>query len=86
MNQYISFVEVTSRLIRNSRIPLYSSKFSKKTYSQHQLMILFLLKEYSSEEYRDIIELTDFMTEIKSKIDLDSVSRFHDSSQILSKN
>lgn len=49
-------------------------------------MILFLLKEYSSEEYRDIIELTDFMTEIKSKIDLDSVSRFHDSSQILSKN
>jgi hypothetical protein len=75
-NQYIRFVEVASGLIRNSRIPLYSSKFSKKTYNQHQLLILILLKEYLSEDYRDIVELTDLMTEIKFKIDLESVPHF----------
>lgn len=45
-NRYIRFVELSSRLIRDSRIPLYSSKYSKKTYTQHQLLILLLLKEY----------------------------------------
>ena len=29
-NRYIRFVESSSGLIRNSRIPLYSSKHSKK--------------------------------------------------------
>ncbi|OPY35751.1 MAG: hypothetical protein A4E35_02322 [Methanoregula sp. PtaU1.Bin051] len=35
-NRYIRFVELSSGVIRNSRIPLYSSKFSKRTYNQHQ--------------------------------------------------
>ena len=50
-NRYIMFVELSSRLIRDSRIPLYSSKYSKKTYTQHQLLVLLLLKEYLAEDY-----------------------------------
>jgi len=46
-NRYIRFVKLSSGLIKDSRIPLYSSKYSKKTYTQHQLLILLLLKEYS---------------------------------------
>jgi hypothetical protein len=75
-NRYIRFVEISSGLIKDSRIPLYSSKFSKKTYNQHQLLILILLKEYLSEDYRDTVELTDLMNEIKLKINLDSVPHF----------
>jgi len=56
-NRYIRFVELSSRLIRDSRIPLYSSKYSKKTYTQHQLLVLLLLKEYLAEDYRDTVEL-----------------------------
>jgi len=75
-NRYIRFVEISSGLIKDSRIPLYSSKFSKKTYTLHQLLILILLKEYLSEDYRNTVELTDLMSEIKLKIDLDSVPHF----------
>ena len=58
-NQYIKFVEISFGLIRHSRIPLYSSKFSKKIYTQHQLLTLLLLKEYLAEDYHNTIELTE---------------------------
>ena len=76
INRYIRFVEISSRLIKESRIPFYSSKFSKKTYTQHQLLILILLKEYLSEDYRDTVELVDLMNEIKQRINLDSLPHF----------
>jgi hypothetical protein len=76
INRYIRFVEISSRLIKESRIPLYSSKFSKKTYNQHQLLILILLKEYLSEDYRDTVELVDLMNDIKQRINLDSIPHF----------
>jgi len=75
-NQYIRFVEVASGIIRNSRIPLYSSKFLIKTYSQHQLLILILLKEYLSEAYRDIVNLSGLLDEIIQRINLDSIPHF----------
>jgi hypothetical protein len=75
-NRYIRFVEVSSGLIRDSRVPLYSSKFSKKTYTQHQLLILLLLKEYLTEDFRDIIELTEIMDPIREKIHLDETPHF----------
>jgi len=76
INRCIRFVELSSGLIKNSRIPLFSSKFSKKTYTQHQLLILLLLKEYLAEDYRDIVELTDLMDSIREKIHLDEVPHF----------
>jgi len=75
-NRYIRFVELSSGLIRDSRIPLYSSKYSKKTYTQHQLLILLLLKEYLSEDYRDAVELTEVMDSLREKIQLDEVPHF----------
>jgi transposase len=75
-NRYIRFVELSSGLIRDSRIPLFSSKFSKKTYTQHQLLILLLLKEYLSEDYRDTVELTEIMESLREKIHLNEVPHF----------
>ena len=75
-NRYIMFVELSSGLIRDSRIPRFSSKFSKKTYTQHQLLILLLLKEYLSEDYRDTVELTKIMESLRVKIHLDEVPHF----------
>jgi transposase len=75
-NRYIRFVELSSGLIKDSRIPLYSSKYSKKTYTQHQLLILLLLKEYLSEDYRDTVELTEIMDSLREKINLDEVPHF----------
>ena len=75
-NRYIRFVELSSGLIRDSRIPLFSSKFSPKTYTQHQLLILLLLKEYLSKDYRDTVELTEIMDSLGEKIRLDEVPHF----------
>jgi len=75
-NRYIRFVELSQGLIRDSRIPLFSSKFSKRTYTQHQLLVLLLLKEYLSEDYRDTVELTEVMDTIREKIQLDKVPHF----------
>ena len=75
-NRYIRFVELSSGLIRDSRIPLFSSKFSRKTYTQHQLLILLLLKEYLSEDYRDTVELTEIMESLREKIHLNVVPHF----------
>ena len=75
-NRYIRFVELSSGLIRDSRIPLFSSKFSKKTYTQHQLLTPLLLKEYLSEDYRDTVELTEIMDSLREKIQLDEVPHF----------
>jgi hypothetical protein len=75
-NRYIRFVELSSGLIRDSRIPLYSSRFSKKTYTQHQLLTLLLLKEYLSEDYRDTAELTEVMGTLRENIHLHEVPHF----------
>ena len=75
-NRYIRFVELSSGLIRDSRIPLFSSKFSKKTYTQHQLLTILLLKEYLSEDYRDAVELAEIMESIRAMIHLDNVPHF----------
>jgi len=75
-NKYIRFVDIASQVIKESRIPLYSCKFSKKTYTQHQLLILLLLKEYLGEDYRDIVELTEIMDALRERINLDEVPHF----------
>jgi hypothetical protein len=75
-NRYIRFVELSSGLIKDSRIPLFSSKFSKKTYTQYQLLILLILKEYLSKDYRDTVELTEIMDSLREKIHLNEVPHF----------
>jgi len=68
-NKYIRFVDIASQVIKESRIPLYSCKFSKKTYNQHQLLTLLLLKEYLAEDYWDTVELIEVMDSIRQKIE-----------------
>jgi len=56
----------------------YSSKYSEWTHTQHQLLILLLLKEYLAEDYRDTVELTEIMDSLHEKIQLDELPHFHD--------
>jgi hypothetical protein len=68
-NRYIRFVELSSGLIKDTRIPLYSSKYSKRTYNLHQLLLLLLLKEYLFEDYWDSVELLETIETLKETID-----------------
>ena len=75
-NKYIKFLELSLKTVQSSRLNLYSCKYSKHVYTQHQLLVLVLLKEYISTDYRDFVELIDLMSNIKEKLDLDKVPHY----------
>ena len=76
VNKYIKFLEVSLKTVQSSRLNLYSCNYSKHIYTQHQLLVLVLLKEYISTDYRDFVELIDLMKDIKEKLDLDKIPHF----------
>ena len=45
-NKYLKFVDTAQDVSGNSHLHIYSCKCSKRKYTQHQLLILVLLKEY----------------------------------------
>jgi transposase len=69
-NKYINFIDLSLKTVQSSRLNLYSCKYSKRVYTQHQLLVLVLLKEYISTDYRDFVELIDLMNNVKEKLDL----------------
>jgi transposase len=75
-NKYIKFVDLSLEIVQSSRLNLYSCKYSKHVYTQHQLLVLVLLKEYISTDYRDFVELLDLMSSIKEKLDLDKIPHY----------
>ena len=75
-NKYIKFLDLSLKTIQSRRLNFYSCKYSKRVYTQHQLIVLVLLKEYISTGYRDFVELVDLMSSIKEKLDLDKVSHY----------
>ena len=75
-NKYIKFVDTSLETVQSSRLKLYSCKYSKHVYTQHQLLSLVLLKEYISTDYRDFVELIDLISDIKEKLALDKIPHF----------
>jgi len=66
-NKYIKFVDTSLEIVQSSRLKLCSCKYSKHVYTQHQLFVLVLLKEYIGTDYRDFAELIELMNDIKRK-------------------
>ena len=75
-NRYLSFVDIALGVVKGSRIPLYSCKFSKRTYTQHQLLTVLLFKEFLNEDYRDSAELLELMSSVVERLKLGSVPHF----------
>lgn len=64
-NKYTKFVDTSLQTVQSSRLNLYSCKYSKNVYAQHQLLVLVLLTECISTNSRDFVELIDLMKDIK---------------------
>ena len=75
-NKYLRFVDAALAVSGNSHLQIYSCKYSKRTYTQHQLISLVLLKEYLNTDYRSIVELIEVMDKVRSKIGLKQVPHF----------
>jgi len=74
--KHISFLNATMNAIRVAKIPLYSSKFSRKDYNQHQLVALLIFKEYLDIRYRDFTELVEVMDTIQKCLGITRIPHF----------
>ncbi|KXS42821.1 MAG: transposase IS4 family protein [Methanolobus sp. T82-4] len=61
------FVDTALTASGNSHLEIYSCKYSKGKYMQHQLMAVVLLKEYLKTYYRSIVELVQLMDSVRAK-------------------
>jgi len=63
-------------VVRSSRILKYSCKFSKKVYTQHQLLLLLILKLKSKKDYRDFMDEVAFNKDLYQLLELYSLPYF----------
>ena len=52
-SQLLNVLDLADQLLRVAQIPLYGSKHSQKTFSQHYLFKLSILRSYMKMTYRD---------------------------------
>ena len=51
-------------------LPAYSSKFSRKDYTQHQLFALLALKTFFKTDYRGVVQMLADFSELRDDLGL----------------
>jgi transposase len=74
-SKLIKFVETAWGVVR-SAIKKYSSKYSKKKYTQQQHLMILLLKKYLKMHYRDVIDILKELPEVRKVIGLKYIPHF----------
>ncbi|WML67430.1 MAG: hypothetical protein METHP_00961 [Methanoregula sp. SKADARSKE-2] len=72
----IRFIRAALSIVKAIRISQYSCKYSKKVYTQYQLLALILFKDYRNQHYRDFIEDVGDMESIQDELGLSVVPHF----------
>ena len=72
----IRFIQTASSVLSSTRLSLYSCKYSKKIFTQHQLLTLLLFKEYRNQHYREFIDDVSDMGKIQEILGLSVVPHF----------
>ena len=57
-------------------LPAYSSNFSRKDYTQHQLFALLALKTFFKTDYRGVIQLLEDFAELRQELGLREVPHY----------
>lgn len=55
-DKYFRFVKAALAAAAKARVPLFRSKYSKRTYSQHVLIVLLALQQYENKSFRRFVE------------------------------
>jgi len=72
----ISFIKHAFSIVQSSRISPYSCKYSRRDFTQHQLLTLLLFKEYRKEDYRTVIWNIEEMDRIRAVLGLATIPHF----------
>ena len=57
-------------------LPAYSSKFSRKDYTQHQLFALLALKTFFKTDYRGVIQMLADFAELREDLGLAEIPHY----------
>ena len=68
--------DLADKLLSSAQIPLYSAKHSKKTFTNHQLFKLLIIKSYWNMDYRRFVECLETSTIILEHFGLDRIPHF----------
>ena len=71
--RFISFIKHAFAIVQSSRITPYSCKYSRRDFTQHQLLTLLLFKEYRKEDYRTVIWNLEEMDRIRAVLGLATI-------------
>jgi hypothetical protein len=74
--KYICFLTSCQNAVRQTGILEYSSHFSRRDFSQHQLLTLLLFKDYLGAHYRDFVQLVEIMGIIQEQLQLDEIPHY----------
>lgn len=74
--RYISFVKNVLACLKRLRIRKFSSKFSKRTYSNWVLIVLLALQQRMDKSYREFCDILDVCTEILNLLGIAKVPHF----------
>jgi hypothetical protein len=72
----IRFIQAAISVVKSTRISPYSCKYSKKIFTQHQLLALVLFKDYRNQHYREFVEDVGDMEKIQEILDLTIIPHF----------
>lgn len=74
-NKFLNILDFSQQLIEAFQLPLYSKQHSGKTFNNHQLFKLLVLKSYIGTDYRRFIEFIE-ISEIPKLIGLKRIPHF----------
>jgi hypothetical protein len=63
------------RVARGS-LPAYSSKYSRKDFTQHQLFAILALKTFLKTDYRGVVQMLVDFAEPRQEVGLDEVPHY----------
>ena len=72
----IRFIQAANSVVKSTHLNLYSCKYSKKIYTQHQLLVLILFKDFRNQHYREFIEDVGDMERVQEILDLSIIPHF----------
>jgi Transposase DDE domain len=72
----IRFIQAALSVVKSTHLEPYSSKFSKRIYTQHQLLVLVLFKDFRNQHYREFSEDVRDMEGVQEILDLSVVPHF----------
>lgn len=72
----IRFVQTALSVVKSTRISPYSCKYSKKTYTQQQLLVLVFFRDFRNQHYREFIEDVGDMEKVQEILGLSIIPHF----------